>query len=132
MTNNIRESDIFLIMYTLMLNMQMRQRLRFDSLFSEIRTNTMYKSWQQMFPYVFKHIYYAQSFCISYNHIGVNITVSGVNSCILAPSRFPAFHLNCPAFSAYFGYGKNAHYALCSASSGTHTTLQPASSARQS
>ena len=50
----------------------------------------------------------------------------------LAPSRFPAFHLKCPAFLAYFKVEKNALYALFSASSGTQTTRQPASSARQS
>ena len=37
------------------------------------------------------------------NVIGVNsLPLSGVNSRFLAPSRFPAFHLKCPAFLAYF------------------------------
>ena len=37
------------------------------------------------------------------------------NSRFLAPSRFPAFHLKCPAFFCVFGVGKNALFALCSA-----------------
>ena len=51
---------------------------------------------------------------------------------LLAPSRLPAFHLKCPAFLLEFPVGKNALYALCSASSRTQTTRQPPSSARQS
>ena len=55
------------------------------------------------------------------------IPLSGVNSRFLAPSRFPAFHLKCPAFLRISSW-KNALYA---ASSGSQTTRQPASSARQ-
>ena len=65
--------------------------------------------------------------------IGVNITVFGRKLTIFfGPSRFPAFHLKCPVFFILISSRKNALYALCSASSGTQKTRQPASSARQS
>ena len=61
------------------------------------------------------------------------LPLSGVNSRFFRTiplSYFPAFHLKCPTFFAYFELAKIALYALFSASSGscgTHTTRQPAS-----
>ena len=66
------------------------------------------------------------------NIIGVNITAFGRKLTLLAPSCFPAFHLKCATFFAYFGLGKNALYVLCLSSSVNQTTRQPASSSRQS
>ena len=40
------------------------------------------------------------------------LPLSGANSRFLAPSRFPAFHLKCPAFFAYFDLKKCALCAL--------------------
>ena len=59
---------------------------------------------------------------------------SGVNSLFFNAIGFPTFHLKCPVFFCIFRVGKHAlyGYALCSASSETQTTRQPASSARQS
>ena len=37
------------------------------------------------------------------------VPLSGVNQAFLVPSRFPAFHLKCPAFLAYFELEK-MHY----------------------
>ena len=55
--------------------------------------------------------------------IGVNSTAFGRKlTLFLASSRFPAFHLKCPAFFGVFRVEKNALYALFSTSSGTQTT----------
>ena len=60
--------------------------------------------------------------------IGVNITAFGRKLTLF--KRHPAFNLKCHAFFAYFELEKMR--SIRSASSGTQTTRQSASSARQS
>ena len=87
---------------------------------------------QNIITYVGLQITKQNSIIIEDNVIGVNSTAFGRKLMLFRAIPLSRFSLKMSRFFGVFRVGKNALYALFSASSGTQTTLQPASCARQS